>query len=154
MPLPDDPHVRFAGVLPDEERLHALEAATVVVVPSPHESLSLLTLEAFAVGTPVLANARAEVLVEHCRQSNAGLYYADRWEFVEALKLLMRDEPLRRAMGHNGKVYVDRHYRWSTIMAKYERLLSRLRGPAREHGRDQPRSVRKAKDRSQTARGR
>ena len=33
MPLPDDPHVRFAGVLPDEERMHALEAATVVVVP-------------------------------------------------------------------------------------------------------------------------
>ena len=58
MPLPDDPHVRFAGMLPDEERLHALEAATVVVVPSPHESLSLLALEAFAVGTPVLANAR------------------------------------------------------------------------------------------------
>jgi glycosyltransferase involved in cell wall biosynthesis len=145
MPLPDDPHVRFAGVLPDEERLHALEAATVVVVPSPHESLSLLTLEAFAVGTPVLANARAEVLVEHCRQSNAGLYYADRWEFVEALKLLMRDEPLRRAMGHNGKVYVDRHYRWSTIMAKYERLLSRLRGAAREHGRDQPRSFERPK---------
>ena len=29
-----------------------------------------------------------EVLVEHCRRSNAGLFYADRWEFVEALKLL------------------------------------------------------------------
>ena len=57
MPLPDDPRVRFAGMLPDEERLHALEAATVVVVPSPYESLSLLALEAFAVGTPVLANA-------------------------------------------------------------------------------------------------
>lgn len=132
MPLPDDPRVRFAGVLPDEERLHALEAATVVVVPSPHESLSLLTLEAFAVGTPVLANARAEVLVEHCRQSHAGLYYADRWEFVEGLKLLVRDDKLRAAMGRNGKAYVDRHYRWSTILSKYERLLTRLRGSGRD----------------------
>jgi len=136
MPLPDDPRVRFAGILPDEERLHALEAATVVVVPSPHESLSLLALEAFAVGTPVLANARSEVLVEHCRQSNAGLYYADRYEFVEALKLLMRDQKLREAMGRNGKAYVNRHYRWSTIMAKYERLFARLRGPVRD-SRDQ-----------------
>ena len=67
MPLPDDPHVRFAGMLPDEERLHALEAATVVVVPSPYESLSLLALEAFAVGTPVLANARPR-----CSSSTAG----------------------------------------------------------------------------------
>jgi glycosyltransferase involved in cell wall biosynthesis len=132
MPLPEDPHVRFAGILPDEERLHALEAASVVIVPSPHESLSLLALEAFAVGTPVLANARSEVLVDHCLRSNAGLFYADRWEFLEALRLLMRDADLRAAMGRNGKAYVDRHYRWSTILSKYERLFMRLRGGARE----------------------
>jgi glycosyltransferase involved in cell wall biosynthesis len=130
MPLPDDPHVRFAGILPDAERLHALAAATVVVAPSPHESLSLLALEAFALGTPVLANAQSEVLVEHCRQSNAGLYYADRFEFVEALKLLMRDDKLRAAMGKNGKEYVNRHYRWHSILLKYERLFARLRGSA------------------------
>jgi glycosyltransferase involved in cell wall biosynthesis len=133
MPLPDDPHVRFAGILPDAERLHALAAATVVVAPSPHESLSLLALEAFALGTPVLANAQSEVLVEHCRQSNAGLYYADRFEFVEALKLLLRDDTLRAAMGRNGKEYVNRHYRWHSILLKYERLFARLRGPASAH---------------------
>ncbi len=128
MPLPEDPRVRFAGTLPDEERLHALEAATVVAAPSPYESLSLLTLEAFAVGTPVLANARSDVLVEHCRQSHAGLYYEDRWEFTEALKLLLRDADLRLAMGRNGKRYVNQHYRWSVILSKYERMFTRLRG--------------------------
>ena len=138
MPLPEDPHVRFAGVLPDEERLHALEAATVVVVPSPYESLSLLALEAFAVGTPVLANARSEVLVEHCRTSHAGLYYADRWEFVESLKLLLKDEALRRGMGRNGKQYINRHYRWDLILSKYERLFNRIRPQGRDErgGRD------------------
>ena len=80
-----------------QERLQALEAATVVVVPSPYESLSLLALESFAVGTPILANARSEVLVDHCQKSNAGLYYADRDEFVESLKLLVgRPPPARR----------------------------------------------------------
>jgi glycosyltransferase involved in cell wall biosynthesis len=128
MPLPDDPHVRFAGMLPDEERLHALEAASVVVVPSPYESLSLLALEAFAVGTPVLANARAEVLVEHCRRGQAGLYYSDRWEFVEALKLLMRQSDLRVQMGRNGQTYINRHYRWTLILQKYDRLLTRIKG--------------------------
>ena len=87
--LPDEPFIRFQGLLSERERLQALEAATVVVVPSPYESLSLLALEGFAVGTPMLANARSEVLVEHCVRSNAGLFYADRDEFVEALKLLM-----------------------------------------------------------------
>ncbi|HEX4567398.1 MAG TPA: glycosyltransferase, partial [Vicinamibacterales bacterium] len=83
--------------------LQALEAATVVVVPSPYESLSLLALEAFAVGTPVLANARSEVLVDHCLKSNAGLYYADRDEFAESLKLLVGDQSLRAAMGRHGR---------------------------------------------------
>jgi glycosyltransferase involved in cell wall biosynthesis len=147
MPLPDDPHVRFAGMLPDSERLHALEAATVVVVPSPYESLSLLALEAFAVGTPVLANARAEVLVDHCRRSNAGLFYADRWEFVEALKLLERDPALRAAMGENGKHYVNSHYRWNTILTKYERLFSRLRSQPRDEGRDRSRLAGRERDR-------
>jgi glycosyltransferase involved in cell wall biosynthesis len=134
MPLPDDPHVRFAGTLPDEERLAALEAASVVIVPSPHESLSLLALEAFAVGTPVLANGRSEVLVDHCRRSNAGLYYEDRWEFTEALKLLMRDTPLRQAMGRNGRAYVNANYRWDLILEKYERMMTRP--AARPAGRD------------------
>ena len=99
MPLPEEPFIRFAGRLSDQERLQALEAATVVVVPSPYESLSLLALESFAVGTPILANARSEVLVDHCHKSNAGLYYADRDEFVECLKLLVADHRLRAAMG-------------------------------------------------------
>jgi len=82
MSLPEDPSVRFAGLLSDSERVQALEAATLVVCPSPYESLSLLALEAFAVGTPILANARSAVLVEHCIKGNAGLYYADRVKTV------------------------------------------------------------------------
>jgi len=74
MPLPEEPFIHFAGRLPDQERLQALEAATVVVVPSPYESLSLLALEAFAVGTPVLANARCDVLKGQCIRSNAQAY--------------------------------------------------------------------------------
>ena len=130
MPLPEEPFIRFAGLLSERERLQALEAATVVVVPSPFESLSLLALESFAVGTPILANARSEVLVDHCRRSNAGLYYADRDEFVECLKLLMADVQLRAAMGRHGRDYVRRHYRWDVILGKYDRMIATVRGPA------------------------
>jgi glycosyltransferase involved in cell wall biosynthesis len=124
MPLPEDPRVNFAGLLSERERLQALEAATVVVVPSPFESLSLLALEAFAVGTPILANARSEVLVDHCVRSHAGLFYADRDEFVECAKLLVADAQLRAAMGRNGGEYIRRHYRWDVIIGKYERMIA------------------------------
>jgi len=127
MSLPEDPSVRFAGLLSDRERVQALEAATVVVCPSPYESLSLLALEALAVGTPVLANARSAVLVEHCTRSNGGLYYAERDEFVECLKLLVGDARLRAALGQNGRDYVRRNYRWDVVIGKYERIFASVR---------------------------
>ncbi len=127
MALPEDPSIRFAGMLSEGERLQALEAATVVVCPSPYESLSLLALEAMSAGTPVLVNARSAVLVEHCLRSNGGLFYADRDEFVECLKLLIADESLRRALGDNGRDYVQQSYRWDVVLDKYERLFAKVR---------------------------
>jgi glycosyltransferase involved in cell wall biosynthesis len=134
LPLPDDPGVRFGGILPDEERAHSLEAATVVVLPSPDDRQLMLALEALSVGTPVLVNARSTTVVQHCLRSQGGLFYADRWEFAEALKLLTHDTALRAALGRNGRTYVGRHYRWPAVLSKYERLCEQLRGSAR-HGR-------------------
>ena len=141
MPIPETPWIRFAGMLPEVERLQALDAADVVIVPSPLESLSLLALEAMAMGTPVLCNARADVLVEHCRRSNAGLYYADRDEFVEGLSLLMADARLRDAMGRNGRAYVQEHYRWDVILGKYDRLIGGLSGGGAQASARRPASA-------------
>ena len=140
MPIPEEPFIRFAGLLPEIERLEALEAATVVVVPSPYESLSLLALEAFAVGTPILANARSDVLTDHCQRSNAGLYYGNREEFVECLKVLMQDSALRAGMGLNGRAYVRDHYSWGVILEKYERMMVKVAG--RREGRGSRRGSR------------
>ena len=127
MQLPEVPWVRFAGLLSERERLQALEAATIVVVPSPYESLSLLALEAMAVGTPVLCNGRAPVLVQHCLNSNAGLFYSDRDEFIECAKVLLADQRMRDRMGRNGREYVKRNYRWDVILSKYDKLIGSLR---------------------------
>ena len=127
MPLPEEPYVRFAGLLSDREKVQALEAATVVMCPSPFESLSLLALESLSVGAPVLANARSAVLVEHCVRSNGGLYYADRDEFVECLTLLVDDDRLRAGLGRNGRDYVRKNYRWDVVLGKYERIFAKVR---------------------------
>ena len=126
MPLPTVPWVRYAGLLSEADRLSALASATIVVVPSPFESLSLLALEGMALGRPVLCNAHADVLVDHCRRSNAGLFYASRDEFVECTHLLLADWALREQMGRNGKAYVTANYSWDVIMAKYDKLMAAL----------------------------
>jgi glycosyltransferase involved in cell wall biosynthesis len=127
MALPEEPFIRFAGLLSESERIQALGAATVVICPSPYESLSLLALEAMSVGTPVLVNARSAVLVEHCVRSNGGLWYADRNEFIECLNLLMSDARLRAGLGRNGRDYVRKNYRWEVVLGKYERIFAKVR---------------------------
>ena len=42
-------------------------------MPSYFESLSMVALEAWALGRPVLANGRCDVLKGQCIRSNAGL---------------------------------------------------------------------------------
>jgi glycosyltransferase involved in cell wall biosynthesis len=128
MKLPSEPWLRSAGVLPERDRLAALEAADVVLAPDPADMIGQHTLEAMAVGTPVLASARNPAAVDHVRRSSGGLYYANRDEFVEAMRLVMSNDRLRDALGRNGRRYVQQHYRWDAVLGRFERLISRVKG--------------------------
>lgn len=121
--LPRMEGVRYLGYLGEDDKQAALAGATVVLCPSPFESLSIVLLEGFALGVPALVNARSPVLKDHCLRSNAGLFYADEHEFGEALDLLVRDAPLRRALGDNGRGYVADHYRWDVVLSRYRALI-------------------------------
>jgi glycosyltransferase involved in cell wall biosynthesis len=115
--------VRYLGFLPEPDKAAAMAGARAVVCPSPYESLSIVLLEGLALGTPGLVNARSAVLKEHCLRSNGGLFYQDGDEFVEALDLLVREAPLREALGSSGRAYVRDHYRWDVILDRWRRLL-------------------------------
>jgi len=127
MKVPDEPYIRMPGVLADRERMIAYEAAEVTLAPDPGDLLGLCVLESLAVGTPVLASARNEAAVEHCRRANAGLYYANRDEFVEGLKMLMTNSRLRERLGQNGRQYVRQNHRWDAVLGRFERLIMRVR---------------------------
>lgn len=127
MMLPEEPYLRLAGVLPERERMLAFEAADVVVVPEPDDLLGDRVLESFAVGTPILATARNPTAVEHCCRANGGLYYANREEFVDALRLLMMDDRLRARLGRNGHKYAHQYFRWDAVLGRFERLVPTLR---------------------------
>jgi glycosyltransferase involved in cell wall biosynthesis len=127
MNVADEPHVRLAGVLPERERMIAYEAADVTIAPAADDLVAQPLLESFAVGTPVLASARNAAAVEHCHRANAGLYYSNRDEFVEALRMLMTKPRLRERLGQNGRAYVRQHFRWEAVMGRLDRLVSRAR---------------------------
>jgi len=126
LPIPGHPDIRYLGILPEEDKFDALEGARLLVMPSFYESLSMVTLEAWAMGKPVLANARCDVLQGQCRRSNAGLYYGDYREFREALNLLLGSAELRSALGRNGRAYYQANYTWQAIENKYLSMLRQL----------------------------
>jgi glycosyltransferase involved in cell wall biosynthesis len=95
----------------------------VVVLPSRYESLSMIILEAWSVGTPVLVNEQCEVVKYQCQQSNGGLYYRTPDEFGATLQLLLGSSALRRQMGLQGRQFVGQHYRHEVVLQHYIALL-------------------------------
>ncbi|HNX96050.1 MAG TPA: glycosyltransferase family 4 protein [Candidatus Aminicenantes bacterium] len=126
IPIPDHPRIRPVGFVSDAEKFDLLEGAEFLIIPSPFESLSMVSLEAWACGKPVLASGRTEVLVGQCRRSQAGLWYDNYEEFRETVALLADDEELKRRCGENGRRFFTENYSWPVIVAKYQRLFAQL----------------------------
>jgi glycosyltransferase involved in cell wall biosynthesis len=126
LPVPSHPRIRHLGFVSDEDKFDAMAAAEVLVMPSYYESLSMVALEAWALGRPVLANAHCDVLVGQCVRSNAGLYYGDALEFGAALDVLLDNPSLTARLGANGRGYFMQHYSWPIIERKYLDMFERL----------------------------
>jgi glycosyltransferase involved in cell wall biosynthesis len=83
-----------------------LRAAKLVVLPTPSHASFLDGVRALQMQIPLVVTDTAYELKELCRQSNAGLAYSEAAELRECLELLLTDEPLRRAMGANGRRFI------------------------------------------------
>jgi len=127
MEVPKHPRIHHLGFLDDRDKFDALAAADVLIMPSYFESLSMVALEAWALGRPVLANGRCDVLKGQCIRSNAGLYYETYEEFVEALYSLESNGPLNARLGRNGREFFKRHYAWPVIERKYLDMFAQLK---------------------------
>jgi glycosyltransferase involved in cell wall biosynthesis len=127
MTIPAHPRIRALGRVSDAERDALLQGALALAIPSPFESLSIVLLEAWNRGVPAIVNGHCAVLKGQVRRANGGLYYRSSAEFTEAVETLRGAEADRRALGAQGQAYVEREYRWPTVMARVEALLDDTR---------------------------
>jgi glycosyltransferase involved in cell wall biosynthesis len=124
--VPKHPRIHHLGFLDDRDKFDGLAASDLLIMPSYYESLSMVALEAWALGRPVLANAHCDVLKGQCIRSNAGLYYGNYEEFVEALYSLESNGPLHAMLGRNGREFFKRNYAWPVIERKYLDMFAQL----------------------------
>jgi glycosyltransferase involved in cell wall biosynthesis len=125
MEIPSHPLIRPLGFVDAPAREALLSAARALIMPSPYESLSMVLLEAWNHGRPALVNARCKVLRGQVTRADGGLYYANAVEFAAGLDYLLTHEQAAAAMGQQGLAYVEREYRWPTVIEKIENVLGR-----------------------------
>ncbi|MQA30852.1 MAG: glycosyltransferase [Luteitalea sp.] len=129
MPLLEHPHVKQLGFVDSVTREALLARASLLMVPSRYESLSLVLLEAWNHGLAALVNARCLVLKGQAQRANGALYYQDYDEFARALDYLLEQPEIAEELGRQGLAYVDREYRWPRVMQKINALLTAV-GPS------------------------
>ena len=127
LPVPDHPRIRHLGFLDDADKFDAMAAADVLIMPSYYESLSMVALEAWALGRPVLANGKCDVLKGQCLRSNAGLYYETLGEFIVTLEAIEQNRWLAGTLGRNGRQFFREQYDWPVIERKYLEMFERLK---------------------------
>lgn len=127
MPLPDHPDVKSLGRVDDLVREALLSEAFLLAIPSPYESLSLVLLEAWNHGLPALVNGHCDVLKGQALRADGALYYRTYDEFSRCIDVLLERPWVAQQLGRQGLAYVDQEYRWPTVMAKIETLLTDLR---------------------------
>jgi len=122
-----DPQIIFTGFVSDSEKNNWLYHSRGLIIPSRHESLSLVTLEAMQMGIPVVANRQSQVLRDHIRLSEAGKTYKGYRSFKKALnELLALDEKQREEWARKGREYVEKNYRWEPILEKFDRAFAHV----------------------------
>jgi glycosyltransferase involved in cell wall biosynthesis len=131
-------NLRFLDPVPADEMPGWLAGGDVAIVPLkafiPGAVPSKL-YEAMAVGLPVILVASGEP-AEIVKRHRAGIVVepGDVSGLAEALRLLASNPALRRELGGNGRVAVERHYDRNVISAAFVEHLERQLAAAGRHG--------------------
>lgn len=138
--IPTEPWARDLGFVNGAVKRDILAGAAALVQPSQRESLSLVALEAWAQGVPVIADAGCAVLRGQLQRSNGGCSAADEDEFVAALDDLWEHPEHWRDLGRQGREHVRMNYgSTADYTARLEGAIRDLRTPLLERLRQRGR---------------
>ncbi len=113
------PEVIDLGFVPVQDKYDAYAAASVFCNPSQFESFSLVVMESWIAGRPVLVNGACAVTRDFVSRTNGGLYYESYLEFAACLDYLLTHREVADQMGRNGRKFVLENFSWPQIVKKY-----------------------------------
>jgi len=123
---PDPKNILDLGYVDPEVKYSACAAAECLCNPSEMESFSLVVMESWLAGRPVLVNSRCQVTKDFARRAGGGLWYGDYPEFAACLNWLLAHPDMAARMGRNGRTYVLERYSWDIIVREYTAFFRRI----------------------------
>jgi phosphatidyl-myo-inositol dimannoside synthase len=115
-----DSRIRYLGRIDEQEKGDALAACDLFCMPSIAEILPAVYLEAWSYGKAVVGGT-AHGLRELIDDNGAGITVGqDPVLLAGRLLELLRDEPLRRRMGENGRDLIARRFSKAALVRTFE----------------------------------
>jgi len=122
----DRKYVVDLGYVPEQDKHDACAAALAFVQPSVNESLSIVIMESWLAGRPVVVHARCAVTSHHAKRSQGGLAFGTYFEFEEILNVLLEQRELGNRLAKNGRAYVLGELSWSSCLARFDAAMRKF----------------------------
>lgn len=136
LPNRDHPRINFLGMRNDVPNL--MKSIDILLVPSRHEGMGLVIVEAMATGKPVIG-ARTGGIPEVVVDGETGLLFDgdDASQLMSAIERLSLSAELRARMGAAGRRRVEQHFNRPVQMQRVLQLcLDMLKPKPRSHRDD------------------
>lgn len=116
------------GFVDVQDKYNACGASLLMCQPSENESFSLVIMESWLCGRPVLVNQNCAVTKNFVLESNGGLYFSNYFEFEGCVNYIISHPDTACLMGDNGKNYVNSNFSWDIITEKYLEFFREIAG--------------------------
>lgn len=106
------------GFVSEDEKALYIKHALCLINPSHFESFSLVLVESWSLGRPVMVAGACAATKGQVERSGGGFVYHNYRDFAWSLALLEDDAHLGDRLGANGSAFYEANYRWSTLVPK------------------------------------
>lgn len=98
--------------------------AIALNLPSVNESFSIVIMESWMLGVPVIVHSGCAVTRHHVTESGGGLYFASPEDLAAATMEIYKNRELRAEMGRAGDRYVREVYNWDAVVERFDRVMA------------------------------
>jgi len=120
-----DERIVITGYLGGDDRLKALSASDVFVLPAIGEGLSMAVLEAMGAGLPVILSHGCNMT--DVEPNGAGFVMDVSPDAIaDKLRLLLTDAGLRQQMGHASRQLITQKYTWEKVALKLDSVYQQV----------------------------